>query len=439
MNHKKEIILIVIIMIILLPIIFVPIAIDYSHLVNNSTIIGKESGTYFDFIELATPFYYFIAFILSNSFGTNEILIGVLNYILQLIIVFSIIFILYKITDLKLIGYICAILYALIYTLNWRLNFHLDSLITLLLVWICYFYCRYNKLLVLAFLGLVIGFITALKYPFVLLIIPFLIDILLDKDKKITLRLVRCCIIIIFLILTLLIIYVPLLYSYIYEEFPKLIKDHFYYMGFPVFNIDDIKVLLKNSAFYLGWDISLLVILLSTIGFFVLLAKNHTAKFFDLLAMLFIITIISLIFEKQLFEYHIQHFYLFFSIFSAIGLYYSLNKLKGNFKSYSPISKMILIFLIIFALILSPILRWFSVLPAPVLYIFDKNKYYEMYIKQEVSNRFNFDIFKKNYSVNKNYIFDLLLPFSLTDSVSIKNISLLNNERFYINIAEIIE
>lgn len=403
MSKKSELIFIIIIITILIPVIFSPWSKELALILKGANVIINGGKPYGNFDTTYPPVIYYLFIPFYIIFRENEIFYHILDFFIQLLFAFSLIFILYKTTSSKKIGYLCAIVYAFIYTSNWQFSFNIEILTNLILIWLCYLHIQYNKIIVSIAIGLGIGFVISLDYSFVIVVIPFLLFAFFNKSSGLRFNMLKLIFLTMSLIISVIILNFSLLDSQTWTAYSNIVSSINGKTLFASFEIENLKKIIKEIAYFSGWNISLSVLLLSVIGLYLVLIKNFFTKnseFLYFILLMAIFSIFSIITETEFSENHFIRLLLYICIFSSIGLNHLFDKLKFDYKFYNLSSRFIIIFLLISGLVFSPIARWFAVTPAPYLYFFDKNKYYEF---------FKIDRFSDNSQFEKSSISDLYL------------------------------
>ncbi len=370
----------------LLPIIFFPITTDLAIFIQGGKSIAMGGMPYVDFIDIKPPAIYYIYSLIYSLFGSSEITLRFLDFIIQ----FATIVLLYFLTknnstSTKFSAY-AVIIYALSYTsLAHNQTMQIESWVPLLSLSIIYFALIADKRFVhYLFIGILAGIITALKFSmfFIIFILP-LADYLSGKYsyKIIFNRFLKTILGFVFVILLALL---PFAVPEIRSGFTNVSTYLSAYIQYPPINEVFLRESLKAIGFFFGDKYSLLLTLMLFVGIFFALRDNQAhiggngKRLFEISFTLLILLSISVIAEKKFFPYHFSRLYVVFSLFAAFGLLHFIRGLREIIKRNKRhwLSVVLIAF---FLLIMSPLPRWFAVLSPTVNYFAATDKYNAYY------------------------------------------------------------
>ncbi|MFC2130250.1 ArnT family glycosyltransferase [Bacteroidota bacterium] len=403
MKKKTQIFIWIVIFLLLLPILTFPISPDTSIYLESGKIIANGGKLYVDTIDLKQPLIYYIFSGIYLLIGYSEFSIRLFDFFWQSLTIISLFILVYK-TNSKKIAYTAAIIYSISYTaLNYTQTLQCESLAGLPLLWLIYFQVFKRRKPAFSLIrGMLIGFITGLKYTFGILLIPVLIDDFLNRTEKRNYTIRNVFALIGGFLLAFFITMSPLLDKNIFDGYLNVFKYLSFYSSVPVLNTDFLKMFLKDTAYFFGDRYSMLLTISAIAGFYYFMKKYAVSKNdkliellnISLLAIFFLF--ISVAVEGKFWDYHISRLYIPLIIISSVGIYFGLDKTFVFFRQANTYLKLIILTSLCIAFLFTPITRWANTVRKGYYYLTDTVKYDELYIDQLSEN---FIPLRKHYKI----------------------------------------
>lgn len=375
--NKKDYIILLISIIILSPIIFYPISTDLATFYFGGKTIIDGGNLYCDFTDIKPPGIYLFFAVINYICGSSEVLIRFIDFIIQSVSVMFLFLSLKKIINNKIIIYSSILIYSLVYVcFNSEQSFQCESIFLCVFSIILYlkFNTSENKYIRLLE-GILIGFVTSLKYTFLILgLILFLSDLSeFGLKKSLKLNLMNF----IGFIISIGAVSFILFDSRVLSGFLDSMEYLYLYNTSNSFSNSNIIGSVKRISDYFCDYYSILFYFFSFTGLIVLLKSQTSRKFriFILLSMIFLW--FSIGYEQKFLTYHFMRATIPEIILAGFGFNYIYNSIKENY--YKLNLKWILILFIIPILIFSPFPRFLTRVTSSVYFFIDKNKYNEYY------------------------------------------------------------
>jgi len=389
MKNKKIIFYAAIIFIILMPVIFFPVSTDLSIYILAGKSIAEGGKIYVDFVDLKTPMIYYIFSGIYQLFGSSEITLRIIDFLIQFCTILALYFLLVRHTKSSTIALASCIIYSISYTvLNFSQTFRAESFVGMGVLLLSFIQLSEKKgVLLLLVRGIIIGFLAGLKLTFGILLIAVIFDDIVRTRHSFKDIAKFSGITALGTSIMLFIAFLPFLDSGIWHGYKNAMHYLSFYASQPPFDIGFIRNSLKELGYFFGDRYSLLLVFLTVYG--LSFAINNENKFrapalFGLINILVIISgflLISVLLEKKLPAYHFLRMYLPLSILAGLGCIMIINKLKKRWKDWQVYSKLIFAGILFLAALLSPLPRWLNTLKIPVYYFTDKEKY-DMYFER---------------------------------------------------------
>lgn len=369
MRNKANIWVYVVAITILVPIIFFPASSDLSVFIMGGKIIANGGELYKDYFELKAPLtYYFFALIDFVTNG-NIILIRIVDFILFVAFLISSNFILRKLDFNKTITNLYILLVSVSYvTLSYSNTLQCETITFLPSIWYFYFVVNRGKYSIFA-KGILLGIIISFKYTLGIIYFAeffFISAFFGSKSKFIKSKVAEIIIAIGVLICT----FLPTISNGNIDYFYSVIDYINHYKSYPPLNAEFFKSFIKVMGSLFGDYYSLTLSSAALVSlFFISKAKEkHNENIYNLLITFFLLLLFSFFIERKPTLYQFARTYVYLALLSSIGIYYSIKNL--NFQN-----KYILSFVIIIALVLSPLPRLFNSLRLPISYFTQGEKY----------------------------------------------------------------
>lgn len=396
----KDIKVLIIAAIILVPIIFFPASSDLSVFMLGGKILAEGGELYKDFFDLKAPLTYYFFALLDMITGGNIIATRVVDYIITLSFVISANYILFKLNIERAIRWIFVIGFSASYvTLNNSNTMQCETLTFLPII--LYFYqvvkpTKSSTILKGIFLGIIVSF----KYSLGIIFIADIIYNLVYSRfgwKELRSKLIEISIVVLFVILS----FLPTIWQGNTEYLDGLFAYLDKYKSHPPINLGFIKDYIKGLGYLFGDSYSLLFSAAAIFSIATIDNKDsNTQKVFNYILLFFILLFVSFLIERKTNLYQFSRVYPFLVLLTANGIRNLFNIIRSK-------NKIALVFLLFFALFLSPLPRLINTLKIPIDYIFNNDNYIYNFSYGGGTSNYNSMYKLREYTQNKgkNFIY----------------------------------
>ncbi len=369
--------------VILLPIIFFPISSDLAIFTLAGKNIIEGSMIYKDFVDLKPPMIYYLFAVIYKFFGSSEVILRLFDYMMQLFGVGLIMSVVCRHTEKTNLAISSALIYSLLYSiLSYNNTSQTGSFVTIPLIVITYLHLSEKKDFQYAFIqGLLIGCLIGIKYTYGIILIALIIDVLLTGNVGFKKMFLRVLFYVFGIIFVLILTFLPLFLTGAWESFKNVIDYTSYYSSMPPVDLVYIRDILKGLGIIFGDKISITVVFFAITGFAYLYKTNKTTeagkekKFLNFLFTLLFLLLLSILAEKKVHAYYFIRLYFPFSVFVGIGITKLISAFTSGENIKSAYRNFIVIFLVVFGFIFSPLPRWLNTVRVPILYFNDPMAY----------------------------------------------------------------
>lgn len=365
----------------LLPTIFFPFSGDHSIFMLGAEAIDNGKKLYIDFIDLKPPFFYYLFWAISKIFSTSEIGMRIFDFLMQT----SVIIILFRVilwqSKNQLFAGLAAVIYAILYTsFGYNQTLQGESFGALILIVIIAIQLKDNKNKWHRIsIGILIGIVTAIKYPMGIILIVILIDDLFSADISFKKWFQQSIILISIFAFTFILTLFPLLDGEVFTGFLYITDILSKYSARPPFDAHYIKMALEQTSIIFGNNFSFFISGTAFTAIFLYFHQDVSTKDENKLIRLSILSFFFLFFsiavEKK---YHLYYFLRMLPVIvilsaSVITLLYTM--LIKSWGKYSAYSKFLIVLSLIALPIYSPLMRYAVRLQTAKLYLTNENAY----------------------------------------------------------------
>ncbi len=416
-DSKLLLFLLILLGIILFPIIFFGNCPDNAIYLEAGRTILAGKKIYVDFIDLKPPLFYTLYALLDILSFNSVILFNVVSFVIFYLTSLILFFFVKQKIDLQT-GFVASIIYAIsIVALNINTTGQVETLFSVfpLLTMIAYIKSIEQstisifskKSISLILYAVLLAVIFSLKYTFGLILVGFILyDVLSGKFSKSEFIKRNFYVVVIFIIAT-----IPLHFLLFDKEIFKAYLLNFtfvkYYANLPALNIDLVKEIIKQTGIFFGDNFSLFFSISFLFGLVVYLTKQSKEKniLVEVSFLMFIMFFVSVVIERKMFVYHFGRLFIPLSILTANGVSYLINFLKNKwkYKNLNMFSKLTIVSLLLFFLLVSPILRYLNILKTPVYYLKGQEAYFKYLDNHRAVTNLNYPQYLAANYINKNY------------------------------------
>lgn len=370
--------------VILAPIIFFPISGDLSIYALAGKTIAEGKNLYVDYIDIKPPLFYLVYAGIYKVMGVSELALRIFDFIYQLIFISILFKLLIRITNDKAITAVAVIAFSLSYTtLNYTNTLHAESFIGLPLIIIFLILSGTRKSITkYIILGILVGFVTGIKYPFVM--IAFLIPIFEyrwynENFKKYWYGMLIYSVTI---FITFGATFFPIYSTDILNSYKNVMSYLTFYASQPPVNFTFLKESLKAVALFWSDLYSLSFTFLFIAGILFTLKKingkykSKESDFIDLLFISITLLVLSLIIEHKINNYYPLRLFVPLSVLIGYGTVNTYKFIKENFGKINLFARIFVVSLFMLMIVFSPVIRWFN-LTKPVYYYYTEKKSYD--------------------------------------------------------------
>lgn len=284
-------------------------------------------------------------------------------------------------------------------SLNYSNTLQCETITYLPMIWYFYFVAKPSKYSTII-KGLLLGIIISFKYTLGIVFVAefFMIDeFYKSKSKFIISKSLEILIALGLLFITFLptilqgnIVYIDGLFLYLdkYKNHPKI-------------NLSFVKDFIKGLGYLFGDSYSLLFSSSAIFSVVLIKGKSKTNKnYFSYALLFFMLLLFSFIIERKPNIYQFSRIYPFLILLSSIGIYYLFRSIKGK-------NLIVICFIFIFSIFLSPLPRVINTMRIPYDYIFNPSKYLYNFSNEGGTGNFQSLYNLKQYTDKKgsNFIF----------------------------------
>lgn len=366
--------------IILLPTLLFPISCDISIYALGGRTLAEHGQLYVNFLDLKFPAIFELYSILYWTIGISEPALRFFDFIVQLLTCYVIYYIFIYRFHRAAAGALAAGIYALLYCSGrYGVTMQPDSYVGLVCCLAFLLLTSRRTILQLISIGVLSGFLFALKLTFAVVAIGVIIYFFAETDEKLLKRISHAGIVLAGSILTFLLTLLPLCNRNSFNEFWDIINYLIYYNSLMPFSGELIKESLKTIGTTFGDLISLFITFCAALGTLMIgqmhgkdkeIANRGGFYFLLLGALLFI----SIAVEKRFVYYHFYRIFVPLSLFAGFGLERLTEEFTSAIKR-DGIAKITVIVLALFGIVLSPAARYGNLLPPSIYYFTSPAKY----------------------------------------------------------------
>lgn len=369
-NSKFSFILLLISIITLLPTLFYPEANDQSifHFIGKSLLNGER--LYVDIIDIKPPvIYYFYALIVKIS-NSNQFVVRLIDIIWQILAILIGGKLIFKLSENKSIAYYFAIIYGVLYTsIGYTGTGQAEGFLSLPIALSLYLHFQENQNSNKVILqGVILGLFCSLKLTFLILILPFAMDYILNKRYKFLILFT------IAFIISSSLQYLIFINNDIYLGFGTMLKYLVSYSNHVPVDAEGFKIIFKKGSGSLADFLSISLCFFFVCGvLFNFKSQFKSQKLITLSLLTFLLLIVSIIIERKFYSYHYLRIYFISSIICAFGLHNFLTLII--WKKLDKLTKSTIGLLLVLLLYFSPIIRFTQSTKIMYFYLSSQTKY----------------------------------------------------------------
>lgn len=369
---------------------FFPISSDISIFLRGGETLLAGKLLYVDFIDLKAPLIYEIYAFIRLITGGGEMALRLFDLVYQLITILLIVRLCEKYFDSDIPGFFAGLAYALSYiTLGFAQTLQGESFTGMWII-LLFFIVLSEKKDWKHFLamGAISGIFFSLKFTLgVVLASVILYELLFNINKKF---IINTIFILIGFIIVVFITFIPLLNLESLAGFKTMLDYLAFYSAMPPIDTTFIKMAYERSGGFFADNYSLLLTSGVAIGMTIAIQGNISEKSRKILYFCIILVLmlfVSVAVEKKFGEYHFSRMLAPLAVIAGVGFFEIYSHIFRRYKLRSIQDKFIIVFLVAFGLVFSPIPRWLNLFQPPLALIkggahydriFENERAYEM-------------------------------------------------------------
>lgn len=348
---------------ILVPTIFLPLGIDQSIFARGGEVLFGKGKLYIDYFELKPPLLFLFYGISGIIFGKSDIGYRFFDFIWQLFTIYSLLYIVRRVTKNKNTGIVAAAVYAVLYTsMGHSETMECESFIAPAIVWLIYLISSniYHSNRTAFVRGALAGFIFGLKFTFGLTFATLLLWEIIEEKND---RLKRLLFVSIgFTVAAGSSLWVLFDFE-VLHRYMELLEYNRAYAGSPILGLETVRTILMQLGQFFGDNISLSITIAAALGVGISIKhfysdlNNRTGKLIRSSVLIFFALLLSIIIERKFNPYHFLRIYVPLSILASLGFSAVFGFLRKNWNSFPVSWRTIIVILGCFALFMSPIPR----------------------------------------------------------------------------------
>jgi|GEM_PF-1435385 len=378
---RKDILFFILSAFFLSPILFFPISTDLSIFVSAGRTIFEGGKIYVDYIDLKQPLIYYVFAFFHILTSSTEFGLRAIDFVFQFATIIYLFLTVRKYSGNKNLAHLTSAIYAIAYTsLSHNQTMQIENFAGMfILILLNRQMTEKKNLLDNIFTGVALGILASLKVTLGVVIFALVFDDFLKRKLsfgKIVKRFISIGV-------TAFIIFgislFPLLDSQVRSGFGNILRYLIFYSSTPPFNLDTLYSGIKLTSVYLADNFTVVMLGGLFAGIYLQFQKRGES---NLLKTCFIFTVVLLITvaaERKFYVYHFQRIQIFLMIFTGAGLYFLWTKSKEHWLEKSGYPRFILASILILAIPLSPVIRWFNINQGTIYYFTDKSRYDQFY------------------------------------------------------------
>lgn len=417
MSTRQRILGCCIILILLLPTLFFPLGADHFTFLRGGELVMNGGKMYVDYYDQKPPLIYYVFGIGGQMFGYTELGMRIFDFLFQLIIIASLLYILKKRTGKDSVGFVVASFYSLSYTtMNASVTLQCESFAGLALIWLFYLQTGFHtgnsrsasaihrppsldakSMAILLLRGVCVGIAAGLKFPMGIVLLAICIDDILEIGYSPKLLLKYWFITSLGVLSMVAIALFPFYDSQVWHGYQRMWEYARFYAAMPAVNTAYFRFLLKGLSRFLGDNYSFF--LLACVGAAVTsLYQSDALKFtkrnrlivFSFLMAVFLL--VSVVIERKLITYHFLRAYVPLSILAGYGLVLILTRIRSQWNSYLVFQRVVLLFAVGIFFVFSPLPRWINLSVVPYYYFYAPTKYDAFFVSEGENTAMRADI-----------------------------------------------
>lgn len=364
-------------------IVFLPIGSDQSIFLRAAQVMLHGGTLYKDYIDIKPPLIYYLYLIPASLPINSVIAVRIFDILYQAVFLILFYKVMMRLTKESLISAITTFLYAVFYVVQEFPNlgegetFTNLPLLLILSVLISKDQLRFRGLF---FIGVCVGFVTLIKYDLAIMLVPIFIMIITTRISGILKSFLG---ILLGFLLAVAIIFLPILLNT--ESFNGFLNTLAFLKSYGDWNIFQLNRLidgLKQISYFLGDNVSITLIALSTFGILHLFKErdNRIIKVAGGFSVLMICSmLITIMLENKFMAYHFQRLQSYLFILIGLGLFAIKDDITRTFKSRDRLNRVLVFAMVCLAVAFSPMPRYFYLIYKASSYAVNPEKAYYHY------------------------------------------------------------
>lgn len=371
----------------LLPVVFFPLSPDLAIFTYGGRVLLEGGEIYRDFIDVKPPLVYYLMAIVQLVFGDSEPGIRLFDFVWQLGVCISLLFIVRRSGFSPRVAALSATLYALLYTsLSAASTMQCESFAGLLILWALFNFRKHPRRAASQFLcGLMLGLALCLKYTLALVVPALLLYELLNSAGRMCVLLRRWTLIAGGLAVAVLLGLVwPLSRPGVWEHFVLNVNFTLEYNSLQALDGVFLRYVLTRLPALLADQLSIAVC--SGVGAALVLVFGRRSAGFKqrreakiLWLYVVIVLMCSVVAERKLFVYHLSRTFVLLAPLCAIGLMQLYRLLRAAWNDGDRHMRGLIFFVTGSLLLFSPLPRFVKWAVPAGLYFVDRDAYDRSY------------------------------------------------------------
>jgi 4-amino-4-deoxy-L-arabinose transferase-like glycosyltransferase len=374
---------------ILVPMIFLPFGIDQCIFIRASEVLFSGGKLYADYFEQKPPLLFLLYGIGRILFGNNDSSYRFFDFLWQLFTVFSLLYCIQRLTRSQATGIIAAAVYGILYcSMGHSETMECESFIAPAVIWLLYLTCRNDSssIRILLFRGLLSGFCFGLKFTFGVVFATLFIGEIVSTNKNL---LKRTSLMTVGFVVAALCSLWALFDPEIFHGYMRVLEYTRAYAANPPFNLEFTRNALMQIGRFFGDNISLSVTLAAAFGagfsvrYFSSDANNPVGQLSRTSILLFFALLLSIIIERKFNPYHFLRLFIPLSVLASLGIPATIAYFQKHWKTIVFSWKVIIVFLGLSILLMSPLPRCIKNTKAAYLFFASEDAYWASFQKPD--------------------------------------------------------